>query len=341
VNVMESDAVAPRVDVIVSALNEERHIARCLVAILAQDYPRDLLRVIFIDGGSTDGTVEIARQLASEDARLTVAPERRSLNLPEALNVGLDLAAGEIVIKIDAHGYPELDYVRQAVNALERCGPEVAAVGGRPEQEGETPWGSAVARARTSRFGTGGSEYAGKALRAFVDTIQCAAYRRKVLNQVGGFDPNAQFGEDDELNWRLREAGYRLLLDTAIRFHYITRPSLRAVYRQYHNYGRAKVGVAAAHPRFVRLWHLTPPAVVVIWSLLLMGATRSRSARRAAGITAETYAVAAGYAAAASPGPKDAASLARVCACFPAIHLGYGTGVLRGLADRLARPNPC
>jgi cellulose synthase/poly-beta-1,6-N-acetylglucosamine synthase-like glycosyltransferase len=336
-NSAASEAEAPRVDIIVSALNEVQYIGRCLAAALAQDYPRNLLRVTFVDGGSTDRTVEVARKLALEDSRLTVVADRGRLNLPEALNVGLSLATGDIAIKVDAHGYPELDYVRQAVNALEQCRADVAAVGGRPEQEGETAWGRAVARARTSRFGTGGSEYAGKSRREFVDTVQCAAYRRNILDRVGHFDPNAMFGEDDELNWRLREAGYRLLLDTAIRFHYVTRPSLAAVYRQYHNYGRAKVGVASAHPKFVRLWHLTPPAAVAIWSLLLARATRSRSARRAAGVSAAAYVVAAGFAAASSPGPKDPASLARVCACFAAIHVGYGIGMLRGLAGRIVR----
>ena len=145
-----------RVDVLVSAWNEERHLDRCLSAVLAQDYPHDLLSVVFVDGGSSDGTVAVARARAATDPRLRVVSGRGRLSLPAALNLGIAMSSAELVAKIDCHGYPEHDFVRRAVNALSECDADVAVIGGRPEQQGETAWGRAVARARVSRFGTGG-----------------------------------------------------------------------------------------------------------------------------------------------------------------------------------------
>lgn len=327
----------PCVDVIMSGLNEQRYVERCLRATLAQDYPRDHLRVIYVDGGSSDATVAIARRLADEDPRLSVVAGRARLNLPEAMNIGLERAEGELVAKIDLHGYPETDFLRRAAEVFAGAEADVAAVGGRPVQEGETPWGVAVARARTSRFGTGGSVYAGTARQEYVDSIQCAVYRREALVEAGGFDPAAAYGEDDELNWRLRDRGLRLLLDDSIRFHYFTRPSLDSLFRQYRNYGQAKVRVAALHPRRVRPWHLAPAAFVLTGGTLLILAPVSRWARRLLAALTGLYLSGGWAAASATHGPRDTTSRGRVLACFMAIHLGYGSGMVQALAVRVRR----
>lgn len=319
-----------RIDVVISTLNEERYVERCLEHVLGQDYPRELVSVVLVDGGSTDRTVELAGRMAAQDPRLEVVADGRRRTLPEALNVGIARGSGELVAKIDAHGYPATDFLRRAVEAFDSGGEDIACVGGRPEQTGETEWGVAAALARTSRFGTGGSVYAGTSQRELVDTVQCGVYRREALERVGGFDDSMAYGEDDELNWRLREAGHRILLDDSIRFIYFTRASLRGLFRQYRNYGRAKVRVLARHPRFLRPWHLAPAAFVLGAVALVLGAALGPTwLRIAAAACAGTYiagAVAVAFAAARSP-----AVALRVVAAFAAIHFGYGTGMLAGL----------
>jgi succinoglycan biosynthesis protein ExoA len=326
----------PRVDVLVSTFNEEHYVERCLAAVLAQDYPREALRVVLVDGGSTDGTVERARAASAGDPRVTIVADGVRRNLPAALNVGLEACTGELVAKVDAHGWPEPDFIRRGVEVLQASGDDVACVGGRPEQEGETAFGKALAVARTSRFGVGGSGYAGTASRERVDTVQCGMYRRNALAEVGRFDPDMNFGEDDELNWRLRQGGYAVVLDTSIRFHYITRPDWGSAYRQYRNYGESRVRVTRAHPGFLRAYHLAPAAAAAGAGLLAVAAPWSRAARRALLGGAALYAVgAAGAAAQASAGTQ--ASAAQVARAFTALHLGYGVGMLRELA-RSARP---
>ena len=138
----------------------------------------------------------------------------------------------------------------------------MCCVGAQPEQVGETPFGEAVALARGSSFGVGASVYADERTRADVDTIQAGVYRRAPLEEVGGFRTDMLVGEDEELNWRLKKAGYRLVLDTSVRFVYTTRSSWRAVFRQHRNYGQSRVRVLAAHPDFLRPYHLAPPGMV-------------------------------------------------------------------------------
>jgi succinoglycan biosynthesis protein ExoA len=304
-----------------STFDEERHIERCLADVIGQDYPPELVRVWLVDGGSSDRTVALARRLAEREPRLTVIADGGRLNLPEALNIAIERSAGELIAKIDAHGYPERDFLSRAVGALES--PEIGCVGGMPVQEGETRFGAALAAARGSRFGVGGGTYAIKGDRRFVDSVQCGVYRRSVLEQVGAFDPAMSFGEDDELNWRVVQAGYRILLDRRIRFHYITRPTWRAAYRQYRNYGEARVSVVRRHPEFLRPHHLAPAVFVTGGATLALGSVVSPAARRLLIAAITAYSGAALVAAGGRP---------RVASAFAALHLGYGVGLLRGLS---------
>lgn len=319
----------PTIDVVVSGLDEQAHLGRCLDAVLKQDYPRELVRVLYVDGGSVDASAEVAHERAASDPRLTVLAGLGRLSLPAAMNLGIREGTGELVAKVDVHGWPEGDYLRRAAEAFARSDARVALVGGRPVQDGETDWGRAVGAARTSRFGTGGSVYAGSAAGGPVESVQCGVYRRAVLEQVGGFDERMQLGEDDELSWRLAERGYGIELDTAIRFHYLTRSTPTALFRQYRGYGRAKVRVTAAHPRRVRPWHLAPLALVTGGTWLAGAGVRSSRARRLAGAGVAAY----GLGAAVATARAGSAHPVRTLACFPLMHLGYGLGNVQGIAD--------
>jgi succinoglycan biosynthesis protein ExoA len=323
----------PSVDVLMSTLNEEAYIGRCLTEVLEQDYEPSLVRVILVDGGSTDSTVALAHSIAREDERLTVIADGKRRNLPAALNLALETSNAELVAKIDAHGFPERDFLRRAVEIFASVDPEVACVGGRPLQEGSSPFGEAVALARTSRFGVGGSVYAGKAAREFVDTVQCGVYRRSALDDVGFFDEGMNYGEDEELNWRLVRAGYKILLDETMRFHYVTRNTWVTLFRQYRNYGRARVRVVRKHPDFLRTRHLVPAAFVASLTGLAAAAPFASSARRVLAATAAAYAAAAVASSLEATGRRRPVVTARVAACFSALHLGYGIGTMAGLAD--------
>jgi succinoglycan biosynthesis protein ExoA len=111
-------------DVVVSGLDEEAYLGRCLDAVLGQDYPRALLSVVYVDGGSRDRTVRLAEERAAADPRLTVLAGLGRLGLPEAMNLGVAQGRGELVAKVDAHGWPEPDFVRRAVEAFARCTPD-------------------------------------------------------------------------------------------------------------------------------------------------------------------------------------------------------------------------
>jgi succinoglycan biosynthesis protein ExoA len=325
------------VDVVIPAFNEERHIDACLRHVVAQEYAAGRMRIWVVDAGSTDGTAAAVRDWAARDARIALVDGGGRLNAAEALNAGIALGSAEVVARVDAHSELAPDYLAAAVRLLGSLPSDVACVGGQPEQVGETRFGRAVAIARRSRFGVGGSVYADRRERAFVDTVQAGVYRRPALEAVGGFATTMLVGEDEELNWRLRRAGYRLLLDSCVRFRYATRPSWPALFRQHRNYGRSRVRVVAAHPAYLRPRHALPAAFVAgLGTLAGLAGARPATRPLLAGALAAYGAAALGAAASASRREEPGLAPA-VAACFAAMHLGYGVGTLEGIAELAGR----
>ncbi|HEX5376328.1 MAG TPA: glycosyltransferase family 2 protein [Solirubrobacterales bacterium] len=323
------------VDVVVPAYNEQDHIAACIAGVLAQDYPPDRLRLLLVDAGSSDDTVEIAQRHAAEDERIVVVSGEGRLTTPEALNVGLRVSTADVFARVDAHGCPAQDYISRAVAALEESDERVVGVGGQPNYSGASPFERAFTLARGSRLGVGGSVYAAPGQREIVDTVPWGIYRRPALEEVGGFDPAMNHGEDEELNWRLKQAGMSVMLDSSIRFEYVPRATLGAAFRQYRNYGRARARVVAAHPDFLRPRHAAPAAFVLGLAGLAALSPFSTAARAGLAAAVGGYAVAAGAGAVAATGREEIRLAPRVAACFPALHFGYGVGTIGGFASEL------
>ena len=331
----------PDIDVLIPAYNEEAHIGRCLEHTLAQDY-EGRYRILVVDAGSNDDTRGLARAWAERDRRVEVIGSDARLTTPAALNLGIEHSTAAIVARVDAHGYPEPDFLRRGAQALAEGGPEVACVGGEPRELGGSSFGRAFTLARGSSFGVGGSVYAARR-RCEVDTVAWGMYRQEALARAGGFDPEMNHGEDEELNWRIRKLGYRIMFDPAIRFRYAPRSSLGGVFGQYRNYGRARARVVAAHPDFLRPRHAVPAVAVLGAASAGVAAVRRRSVRRVCLAVGAVYGVGA-VSVAVQLTARDGLRLApAVAACFPALHLGYGLGTLEGAArsigSRLSCPN--
>lgn len=320
------------VDVVISTFDEESDIERALDAVFAQS--RGAL-VTVVDGGSRDRTPAILHARALREPRLHVIADGTRRTLPEALNLALARTRLPFVAKVDARTFLAPDFLERALAVLAEPGAEnVGCAGGQPEQFGTTRFGDGFARARTSVYGVGRSGYADRRARAEVDTVQCGVYRRSAIDQVGRFDAALQYGEDEELNWRLRQAGWRIVRDERIRFRYVTRPSWTAAFRQYRNYGRARVAVWEKHPEFLRPYHLAPSAALIGAASLAALAPFSREARACALAGTAVYGVGA-FIAAMTGAEGRIERVPYTMAAFTALHGGYGLGLAEALAARL------
>jgi hypothetical protein len=242
--------------------------------------------------------------------------------IPISLNLALARARGEWLVRVDAHARVPPDYVRRAVERL-RTGC-YGGVGGRKDGVGRTPAGKAIAAAMASPFGVGGSTYHHGTEATEVEHVPFGAYPVAVARSLGGWDEELRVNQDFEFDRRLREAGYTILFDPALRIEWESRQTIRDLSRQYHRYGGGKAKVAVKHPRSWRPRHIAPPAVVVACALAF-GALVAGRPRHAAALLSP-YLVALTMASASTARKVEPGARRYVPPAFLVMHLGWGLG---------------
>ncbi|PKN54446.1 MAG: glycosyl transferase family 2 [Deltaproteobacteria bacterium HGW-Deltaproteobacteria-14] len=258
-------AAWPAVSVVMPMRNEAALVAEAVGAMRRQDYPGEV-EIVCVDGMSSDGTRDIVLALAAADPRVRLidSPSGRT---PNAMNLGIRAARHPLVLRMDAHAVAAPDYARRSVAALLEH--DAACVGGRWDIVGRGAVGGAIAVALTSPFGVGTATWRGSSEAGWTDTVPFGLWRRDRLLALGGFDEALTRNQDYELNYRLRAGGGRVWYDPAIRATYHARKGLRALARQYLQYGFWKARVMRLHPGSTRARHLVAPAFV---AALVIGA---------------------------------------------------------------------
>ena len=139
-----------------------------------------------------------------------------------------------------------------------------------------------MACAMDSPFGgIGWTRMARRPGRAEVDTLTFGAFPPEVFARVGLFDERSMRNQDDELNVRIRRAGGHVVLDPSVQVFYRPRGELRAVWRQYRDYGRWKVPVMRKHRCVLTPRSLAPVAFLGVTAALASAAPASGAARSA------------------------------------------------------------
>ena len=326
----------PSVSILMPVRNEGAYIRRSLNAVLAQDYPPELLQILVADGMSQD---ETRRVILAEQDRLLQGGGGPRLQLvdnpgrivPTGMNAALPLAEGEIILRVDGHCEIASDYVRRCAAHLQADG--VDGVGGSTETLGENTLARWIAAAMSSPFGVGGSAFRTlKGRTQLVDSIPFPAYTREAVQRAGLYDEELVRNQDDEYNYRLRGLGMKLLLAADVHSRYYSRGSLRALWRQYYQYGFWKVRVLQKHPRQMSLRQFIPPLFVLS---LLLGAPLALAWRPYGGwllgAAAGAYLLANLGAALWSARRSGAQALLYLPPVFAILHLSYGLGFLVGL----------
>ena len=324
-------ATLPAVSVVMPVLNEERHLADSVAAVLGQEYPGGFELVLAI-GPSKDRTEAIARELAAADRRITVVPNP-SGQIASAMNAAVKTARHDIITRIDAHSMLPDGYLETAVRALTATG--AADVGGWMAAEGVTSFQQAVAWAMTSPFGVGAAANHTGGEAGPADTVYLGVYQREAIEKVGGYDESMLIAEDWELNYRIRAAGGLVWFTPDLKVTYRPRATLGALAKQQFRYGRWRRVVARRYPETVNLRYLAPPAATALNAAgLVIGAVGLIGTLAGAPVPYLTFgfavpvvylagvtAVAAKFAAAEPPGVR-----ARVPLVLAAMHTCWGAG---------------
>lgn len=249
----------PAVSVVMPVLNEERHLRDAVHQVLAQDYP-GLVELVMALGPSTDRTDEIAAELVRDHPGVRSVPNPAGAT-PAALNAAIGAARHGIVVRVDGHALFPTDYIRTAVSVLQETGAD--NVGGVMAAEGVTPFERAVARAMTSPLGVGNARFHTGGEAGPADTVYLGVFRRAALDRVGGYDEGFLRAQDWEMNLRIRQSGGVVWFTPELQVSYRPRATLRALGRQYFDYGRWRRIVMRQHRTSVSLRYLAPPVALV------------------------------------------------------------------------------
>ena len=229
------------VSVVIPTLNSERFLEKCLKSIKEQSYSN--IEVIVVDSHSKDGTREIAEKYG---VQLVISGAR----IPRVRNIGASLAKGDFIFSVDSDMELTPNVVEECVAKIE-SGLDAVII---PESSiGEGFW----AKCRALE----------KLCYREDDLIEAARFFKKdVFEGVNGYDIDLLFGEDWDLNQRIKQNGFNIgRVETLIR-HNEGRLSIKEVMRKKHFYGKtlhrylvkhrkeAQKQIAFIRPSFLKNW---------------------------------------------------------------------------------------
>ncbi len=329
-----SNTAWPGVSVIMTVLNEERHLAEAVEAILAQEYPGEL-DVVLALGPSRDRTAHVARRICRENPHVQVV-DNPTGRTPAGLNLAIRATRHSIVVRVDGHGHLPPGYIRSAVELLLQTGAD--NVGGMMIPTGRTPFEQAVACAMSSRLGIGGARFHVGGEAGPAETVYLGVFRRDTLERLGGFDESFTRAQDWELNHRIRSAGGLVWFSPDLQVTYRPRSSWRALATQFYRTGQWRREVIRRYPATASFRYVAPPAAVAAIGagavLGLAGLVTGRGVLRGGWLPAAAY-----VSAVLSATPFVARDLPpRARAWFPVVvvtmHLSWGIGFLRSALGR-------
>lgn len=323
--------MTPLVSVVIPCRDEARFIGRCLDAVLASEYPSSKLEAIVADGMSRDGTRECVAAYTARDSRVRRIDNPAGIT-PAALNLAIEAAQGDVILRLDARAEIAPEYIARAVKHLDLWNAD--CVGGmmRTRAEGSGKFAEPIRIALTHPFGVGDSHFrTGSGAPRWVDTVYGACWRREIFDRVGWFNERLERSQDIEFSSRLRRAGGKILASPEMHITYHARGTFCEFWRQNWTNGVWAVLPWARSSGLVVRWrHLAPLALVT-----------ALTATAATGLWTGI-----GWLAAAASGPYLALNLAasihaawkerraslvlQMPVVFASLHLAYGLGSVWG-----------
>lgn len=320
------------VSVVIPCRNEEKFIGRCLESFIANDYPKDRMEVLVVNGASEDGTRSIVADYAARYPFIKLLENPKKIT-PISMNVGITNARGDVVILAGAHADYQKDYISKSVRYLEEYGADNVGGALRTLPAEHTRTARAIAYALSSFFGTGGATFrVGSEKPRFVDTVFGGCFRKEVFKKIGLINERLVRSQDMEFSVRLKRAGGKILLAPDIVVTYYPKPTFGSFWK--HNVQDGiwailplKFGAPLFKPR-----HLLPLLFVLGVAVSAIAGIFFRPLLLVAGGVLLLYLLAAMFfSLAIALEKKDMPLVPFLLAAFAVRHFGYGIGSVAGV----------
>lgn len=253
-----------KLSICVVALNEEEFLPNLLRDLINQEYPHELTEIVLIDSGSKDRTKEIMKEFASEERGFYSV---QVLDNPKKIqaagwNVAITHATGDVISRIDAHTSVPSEFSKLVMEHIQNGENIVGGI--RPcVIENDTMWGKTLLAVENSLFGSSINSSRHSKELSYVKTMFHASYRKEVFDKVGLFNEELLRTEDNEMHYRIREAGYKLLYDPNIISYQYARSSLSRMIKQKYGNGYWVGWTLGVCPKCISIYHFVPAVFVV------------------------------------------------------------------------------
>ena len=247
----------PFISVIIPCRNEERFIKKCLYSIIENDYPKDKLEILVIDGMSEDNTVNYVKEYTLKYKYISMI-ENIDKIIPCAFNKGITHARGDVIVIMAAHSEYPKDFLSNGIKYLNLTKADV--VGGPiiTKPVSESFIARAISEITSHKFGVGNSGFRTSRMDGYVDTVPFGFFRKTIFNKVGLFDERLIRNQDNEMNSRIITSGGKIYLTSECTATYYNQPKLIGLLRQALRTGMWNVRTLQINAKAFRWRHFIP-----------------------------------------------------------------------------------
>lgn len=326
------------IDIIVGVKNEEKHIEGCIRSLL--DQTMENINILVVDGKSTDRTREIVTRLIEEDHRIQLLTNEKE-TISSGRNIGIEAGTSEYVAYLDGHAYVDRDWLELLYTSFVECEKKckVGGVGSTyASPEDDTVFGKTVAYCVQTLFGGLGTSFSEEDEIHPVDTVAFALYRRSILEkETVCYDEQMTQCEDTDFNYQLIKNGYVLLKHPKAFVYQYRRNNLMEFFMQMYKYGEGRYRLAKKYSETLRYYHLIPVLAIfyllfaVICLIAYLLSQLSLYYLVLIGVPVFIYLIVDILYTLNIMAHNGSLKYISALLIFPAIHMGYGIGFLKGL----------
>lgn len=231
--------------VICPIYNEEKYIANCIESILQQDYPKNDLEIIFVDGMSTDNTRQIVGEYTKRYPQIRLIDNTRRI-VPIAMNIGIKESIGDVIIRLDAHAQYAKNYFSILTKALLDLNADNVGSVCVTDVLNKTQKTLAIREVLSNKFGVGNSIFrTGVSDIREVDTVPFGCWRRSVFDKYGLYDERLVRNQDIELNKRILNGGGKIYIVPNTSCTYLARETYQGIAKN--NFGNGKWNILTVY----------------------------------------------------------------------------------------------
>lgn len=301
-----------------------------MMSLINQTYPKERYEIVVIDGGSTDGTLDVIKELQdtynSDSFSIRVVSNPKKI-LATGWNIGIQSARGEYVVRIDAHATADSNFIEKSVETIQRV--DAVCVGGKLTSKSLNGEEDTISLVLSSPFGVGNSSFRVSEEEGYADTAVYGLYKKDIFEKAGYFDERMVRNQDIELHSRIKKTGGKFYFNPAIKSTYYTRNTVKKMLKQAYGNGQWNMVLLKKGTGALSLRHLVPFFFVlgVIGSIIL-GFVHPASWIIGAAVVLLHLGLGAYF---ATKKTRKISQVLTMPFLFISLHFAYGLGYIKGM----------